>query len=255
MSRIIAWFSHGAASAVAAKLAIEKYGDVVEVVYCDTSKNEHPDNLRFRAQVEAWIGKKITVIASKKYSSVEQVARIERYMAGPQGAKCTVVLKKIPRFEFQRADDLQIYGFTADEINKDRIPEFERANPELSLEWILRDAGYTKRKCFLALLRAGIDLPIMYSQGFRNNNCIGCYKATSPGYWNLVRQHYPKIFSVRAQMSRWLGVRLVQAKGKKRIFLDELDPSEKGRYKAENISCGPECAPPPESAPKRGGEA
>ncbi len=40
MSRIVVWFSCGAASAVAAKLAVEKYNNVM-VVYCDTG-GEHP---------------------------------------------------------------------------------------------------------------------------------------------------------------------------------------------------------------------
>ena len=47
MSRVLVWFSCGAASAVAAKMSVEKYGDRCEVVYCDTLKYEHSDNLRF----------------------------------------------------------------------------------------------------------------------------------------------------------------------------------------------------------------
>lgn len=243
MSRVIAWFSHGAASAVAAKLAIEKYGDAVEVVYCDTSRDEHQDNIRFRARVEEWIGKPVKVIASEKFRTIVEVAEKERYMAGPDGARCTVELKKIPRFNYQYADDLHIYGFTSDKRELARIVRFEENNHDLRLEWILRDSGITKRKCFLALLAAKIELPIMYRQGFKNNNCIGCFKASSPGYWNLTRVLYPDIFAQRAELSRRLGVRLVEAKHHQRIFLDELDPALKGRYKAENISCGPECAP------------
>lgn len=37
--RVLVWFSCGAASAVAAKLAVDKYrNDSVEVLYCDTLK-------------------------------------------------------------------------------------------------------------------------------------------------------------------------------------------------------------------------
>ena len=46
-SRVLSWFSCGDASAVASKLAVEKYGDRCEVVYCDTLAHEHPDNFRF----------------------------------------------------------------------------------------------------------------------------------------------------------------------------------------------------------------
>lgn len=66
--RIVVWFSCGAASAMAAKLAVEKYGERCIVVYCDTSKSEHPDNLRFLADVERWIGKPVLRIRSEKYT-------------------------------------------------------------------------------------------------------------------------------------------------------------------------------------------
>jgi hypothetical protein len=221
---------------VAAKLAVEKYGDAVEVVYCDTSRNEHPDNLRFRAQVEDWIGKKVTVIASEKYETIEEVAERERYMAGPAGAKCTVELKKVPRFKFQQADDTHVFGLTADEPR--RIDAFAKNNPELACDWILFYEGFDKADCLATIKGAGIELPAMYRLGYKNNNCIGCYKATSPGYWNKIRRDFPEIFAIRAKQSRDLGVRLVEVH-KQRIFLDELDPNEKGRY--ENISCGPEC--------------
>jgi hypothetical protein len=39
------WFSCGAASAIAGKLAAEKYGGKVELIYCNTAKDEHPDNV------------------------------------------------------------------------------------------------------------------------------------------------------------------------------------------------------------------
>jgi 3'-phosphoadenosine 5'-phosphosulfate sulfotransferase (PAPS reductase)/FAD synthetase len=237
VTRVIAWFSNGAASACAAKLAIQAFGDAVEVVYCDTSRDEHPDNLRFRAQVEAWLGRKVTVIAGK-YASIEDVARKERYMAGPAGAKCTVEMKKVPRFAFQRADDIHVFGLTYDEPA--RIKNFRANNPELLCDWILQDLMWTKKHCMEYLQSEGIELPAMYRLGYRNNNCIGCFKATSPGYWNMIRRDFPEVFARRAEQSRALGVKLVEVH-KVRTFLDELDPSEKGRY--ESISCGPECAP------------
>lgn len=50
--RILAWFSAGAASAVATKLTISEYGHSnVTVAYCDTG-SEHPDNKRFITDCE-----------------------------------------------------------------------------------------------------------------------------------------------------------------------------------------------------------
>ena len=73
--RVVAWFSCGAASAVAAKMALEKYGPGVEVVYCDTSRNEHPDNARFMADVERWLGVKVTRLASDKFQTARKLMR------------------------------------------------------------------------------------------------------------------------------------------------------------------------------------
>lgn len=236
--RRIVWFSCGAASAVTAKLTVHKYPGT-EVVYCDTSDEEHPDNLRFRRDVEKWIEQPVTVIKSKEYTSISDVFRKRRYMSGISGAICTAQMKKVPRFEFQRPDDIHLFGFTADEPK--RIRDFQANNFELLLEWPLRDMGITKDEVYEWITAAGIELPVMYKLGYRNNNCIGCVKATSPGYWAKIRKDFPKWFNLRAKQSREIGCRLVRLKGK-RIFLDELPEGDfKFKYRKENLSCGPEC--------------
>src|SRR6185312_12302176 len=54
---IAVWFSSGAASAVAAKLAAERYGNLCDVrLVNNTVAEESPDNLRFLRDVEKWIG-------------------------------------------------------------------------------------------------------------------------------------------------------------------------------------------------------
>lgn len=244
--RYLAWFSCGAASAVCAKLGIQKYGSNCIPIYCDTSKSEHSDNLRFKSDCERWIGSPITVIKSVRYTAVEEVFEHTRYMAGVNGARCTTELKKIPRLAYQQPDDVHLFGFTADEAAPfvdpvhDRIANFEANNPDILLEWILRDNGITKQACYQMLLKAGITLPELYLLGYPHNNCIGCVKATSPGYWNKIRRDFPEKFAIRASQSRELGVRLVRYLGE-RIFLDELPEGARGRWKDEKISCGPEC--------------
>lgn len=234
--RTLVWFSCGAASAVAAKLALIKYPEAI-IVNCDTLKDEHEDNPRFLREVSQWIGKPIQQIRSKRYRTTDEVFDGEVYMSGPEGARCTTELKKVPRMAFQYPEDIHIFGFTADE--QDRIDDFEQNNPELFLDWVLRDAGLTKRDCYKEIHRAGIDLPMMYKLGYRNNNCKGCVKSASPGYWNKVRVDFPDTFKRRAEQSRRLGVRLVKLKGE-RIFLDELPPGI-GKYEGEDLSCGPQC--------------
>lgn len=233
------WFSCGAASAVASKLAVDKYGhDLVRVVYCNTLPNEHPDNSRFMSDVEGWIEQPVTIIDSLKYKTIEEVFDGERYMSGIAGARCTVELKRKPRVEFQEYGDLHIFGLTADE--KPRIQRFKDNNPNLLLEWNLLEAGVTKENCYSRLQDASIPLPTMYSLGFKNNNCLGCVKSSSPAYWDKIRVTFPEVFKRRCEQSRELGVRLLKYHGK-RIFLDELPPRNTDNTPEQDIECGPIC--------------
>lgn len=234
-NRRLVWFSCGAASAVAAKLAVNKYGSGAVVVYCDTMQNEHPDNQRFFNDIEAWIGQKITRIGAAK--SIEAIFDARKYMSGPHGAPCTVELKKMPRFDFQKPDDIHIFGYTAEEGK--RTEQFARLNPELHLEWILREHFITKTQCFSILHLAKIPLPVMYGLGYEHNNCLGCVKASSPYYWNKIRLDFPEVFNRRAEQSRRLGVKLIRLNNKRR-FLDELPLDSRERVQ-EDLSCGPEC--------------
>ncbi len=236
--RVLAWFSCGASSAVAAALAVGRWPAQANVVMCNTRKSEHSDNERFIREVEQWIERPIVDISSDKYETVDEVFESERYMSGIAGAKCTVELKKRPRFKFQRADDIHVFGYTVEEGK--RIARMEKNNPELTFEWNLRDQFITKAECFRILKRASIAPPEMYSLGFEHNNCLGCVKSQSPAYWQRTARLFPEVFERRARQSREIGARLVKLYGK-RIFLDELDLN--GRYAGGDgeIECGPLC--------------
>jgi hypothetical protein len=236
--RVVVWYSDGAASAVAAALAIRQYGDRCVVVKCDTTNDEHQDNARFRRDVERWIGRSVLLIRSSKYSGVDEVFERDKYMAGIAGARCTLMLKKKVRYEFQEPGDTHVFGYTADEGA--RIERFEQNNPDLTCEWILRDENIYKDDCYRIIDEAGIALPAMYKLGYDHNNCIGCVKATSAGYWNRIRRDFPDVFEKRVRQSRDIGVRLTRVRNK-RVFLDEL-PLNYGRGMSDgNIECGPFC--------------
>lgn len=235
--RVLAWFSCGAASAVAAKLAVEEYGESCEVCYCWTMSTEHPDNARFLSDIEKWLGKPITILQSQTFATVDDVFKARRYLSGIKGAPCTGEMKKVPRLNYQRPNDVHIFGYTAEEATRIRL--FQDAYPDIKTEWPLLERGLSKTDCLAVLKFSGIALPVMYQLGFRNNNCLGCVKATSGVYWDKVRRLFPSVFARRVAQSRAYGVRLVRHKGK-RIFLDEL-PSGPFRGQEESISCGPDC--------------
>lgn len=243
--RVLCWFSCGAASAVASKLAVEKYGGRCEVLYCDTLKHEHPDNARFMADVSKWIGKEIKTLKSEKYTDIFHVFDETGWLVGPGGARCTTELKKVVRRNYSRPDDLHILGLTADEGS--RILKFEKNNPELECEWNLRDMGVSKTHTYWAIRDAGIKMPVMYTLGYKNNNCIGCVKGAS-GYWNKIRVDFPEAFDRMAKQERKMDVAINKTyvgDTRVRVFLDELPP-DAGRYDAEpDIECGPVCVSEP----------
>ena len=215
MSRTLSWFSCGAASAVATKLTPKAIP-----VYCETGA-EHPDNQRFLADCEAWFGRLVVRLRSDTYSDTWALWEKRRWLAGPQGALCTVELKVVPRLDFQRPGDVHVFGYTAD------APDIKRADlmrfnyPEMQIRTPLIERGLTKASCLAIMQDAGIALPPMYAMGFSNNNCIPCVKATSPSYWALVRKQFPAEFERMAALSRSLGVRLCRIKGE-RSFIDEI---------------------------------
>jgi len=243
MSRVLVSFSCGAASAVAAKLAVDKYGDRVEIIYCDTLKYEHPDNIRFLNDVSAWVGKPIKIISSPKYEDIFDVFEKTGWLVGNAGARCTLELKRKPRKDYSKDDDTHVFGLTADE--PERIAKFEDNN-NIEVDWVLSNAGVTKKDCYRILQEAGIELPEMYKLGYNNNNCIGCVKG-GQGYWNKIRVDFPEAFERMAKLERKLNVAINKDRrgGKRKsLFLDELDPEAGRGVPLPDIECGVMCVRP-----------
>lgn len=233
MSRTLCWFSCGAASAVATKMTLAKNPEAI-VVYCETG-SEHPDNERFLSDCVRWFNAPIEHIRSEDYADTFDVWRKRRYLAGNKGAPCTVSLKVEPRLSFQRPDDLHVFGYTADGPDITRADRLRANYFEMAIETPLINAGITKQACLAILERAGIAIPVMYGLGFQNNNCIPCVKATSPGYWALVRTHFPDKFAEVAALSHEVGARLARIDNE-RVFIDEI-PSDWPPSDPISVSC------------------
>lgn len=239
-SRVVCWFSCGAASAVAAKLTIEKYGSRAVVVYTDP-KGEHPDNVRFLRDCEKWFGREVIKLSNNLYTSPWDVMRKERYIVGPTGAHCTGAMKRELRFTFQRPDDIQVFGYTSEE--QDRADQFREQNFEVHLETPLIDRGISKARCLGMVQEARIELPAMYKLGYRNNNCIGCPKG-GMGYWNMIRRDFPAQFQMMAELERDVGASCLRETVdgvKRRLFLDELAPDRGNMLTEPDIECSLMC--------------
>ncbi len=214
VGRVIGWFSCGAASAVAIKLTNAL------PVYCHTGA-EHYDNTRFLVDCSDWFGRPVTVLKSTAFKDTWDVWEKTRWLAGIEGARCTIELKVKPRLDYQRTDDVHVFGYTADSLDAARADRLRATYPELTIQTPLIERGITKAACLAIVKDAGIELPPMYAMGFHNNNCIPCVKATSPGYWAAVRHHFPRQFNRMAKLSRELDVRLCRIDGERR-FIDEI---------------------------------
>lgn len=235
--RTLAWVSAGAASAVAAKLALA--GGPVTLVYCDTGA-EHEDNARFLTDLEAWFGQAIVRIKSEKYADTWAVWTDRKYIAGIAGAPCTVELKVGPRLAFQRPTDVHVFGYTADLADMIRAKRLKETYPELRIEVPLIERGLDKAACLAMLERAGIQAPLTYALGLPNANCLPCPKATSPAYWALIRKEFPDRFDRMAKLSRQLGARLARVNDE-RVFIDEV-PADQAPTGAIVPSCDFLCA-------------
>ena len=245
---IVVWFSCGAASAVAARETIRQYPDADVRIVNNPVYEEDADNRRFMDDVEIWLRRTtqwsgtVEIVSHPDWPSASAVEVWDKvsFMSGPKGAPCTKFLKKHARQEWEKHNhvDFHVLGFTADEHKRhERFVLTEREN----VLPVLIDAKITKDDCYRILIEAGLELPRVYLEGYPNANCIGCVKATSPTYWNHVRQTRPNIFAERAEQSRRIGAKLVRVGGE-RIFLDELDPNAKGRpMKGLDFECGIFC--------------
>lgn len=227
---IAVWFSCGAASAVAAKKTIEKYGNYCTVrVLNNPVIEEDEDDQRFLKDCEKWLGIKIEKVINPSYPSCSAVDVWDsrKYMSGIAGAPCTLMLKKNARYHWEKTNhaDWHVLGFTMDEKRRhERFILSERDN----VIPVLIDEQISKGGCYNYLSNAGIEIPNIYKMGYPNANCIGCVKASSPTYWNHVRVQHPEIFASRAEQSKRIGAKLVVVKGE-RMFLSDLDPDTKGR--------------------------
>lgn len=221
---------------MATKLALKKHGERAVIAYIDTG-SEHPDNERFLADCERWFGRPIQRLKSKRYRDVWQVWEERRYLVGQGRALCTTELKKLVRREFERPDDVQVFGYTYDEVA--RAERFRAQNFEVTLETPLIDEFLTKRDCLAIIERAGIELPAMYRLGYQNNNCIGCVKG-GMGYWNKIRRDFPGTFVRMAELERKLSATIFRENGEP-LYLDQLDPKRGNAQDEPDFECSLLC--------------
>lgn len=223
----VCWISAGVSSFVAGYLA----ENVDEYIYIDI-ENQHPDSMRFVKDCEKVLGKPIRVLRSN-YRNVQSVIKQFRFINSPYGAKCTEVLKKRVRkeweYEHKEYEITYVWGF--DFSVKQRADRLSESMPQFQHGFPLIDKMLSKEDAHAILEQFNIARPIMYDLGYRNNNCIGCVKG-GMGYWNKIRVDFPEVFERMAKLEREVGHSCIKG-----VFLDELKP-DRGNIENEVM---PDC--------------
>lgn len=234
---ILAWFSCGATSAIACKIALGEFSNV-RVIYIETGSH-HPDNKRFLNDCERWYNHPIEIHRSQKFSSVLDVIEKKHFINSPYGAPCTLELKKKVRYKIEdetKIWDGQIFGFDYAPNEIKRAERFSLEYPNAKPIFPLLEHQLTKEDCLAMLRIAKIELPTMYKLGYHNNNCIGCVKG-SMSYWNHIRKDFPETYNKMAIIERKINATCIRDKNGA-VFLDELDPN-RGKDESPLI---PECS-------------
>lgn len=236
---IIAWWSAGVTSAVATKLAIDEHGKESVLPIYFAIDSAHSDNARFKEQCEEWYGREILVErAPPKYKDQFDVILKDKYVNGPAGARCTLVLKKRVRQRLEKELEYegQVFGFEYSKKEINRAIRFKEQYPDAKPLFPLIHNKMSKPECLYYLEKhAKIERPAMYKLGYKNNNCIGCVKG-GKGYWNKIRKDFPVHFNKMAEAERIVGNSCIRNK-----FLDELDPNEGHDQKIIMPDCGNFC--------------
>lgn len=211
---IVCWWSGGITSAVACKLAVNIYGkDRCRVIFIDTF-NEHQDTYRFKNDCSAWYGIEIETITEigDKYQSIEDVWRKHNTLNTANGAKCSSMLKARARSRWQKNNDYdhQVFGFEFDTREFKRATSLALNYPDTKPIYPLLMYGMNKQDCIDYINREGIRVPMAYSLGFLNNNCLktGCIQG-GIGYWQKMHEDMPDLYDKMASLEH----ELTNAKG------------------------------------------
>lgn len=210
----VIWFSCGVSSAMVAYLCRH---EVDKIIYQHVD-DQDSDSLRFLRDVESLIGHEIEIQQSP-YKCVENVCRAFSFIASAHGAKCTEILKRRMRKEWECDNPgrhTYFWGYDCEE--KNRAKSIEAYLVQHDHRFPLIENGLIKQDAHAMSVKLGLKRPRMYDKGYQNNNCIGCVKG-GMGYWNKIRIDYPEVFAARAKMEREIGHSCING-----VFLDELDP-------------------------------
>lgn len=187
--RVICMFSGGAGSYLAAKRAIQQYGqDAVTLLFADT-KSEDEETYDFLERAAGRLGLPLTVVADGR--DIWDVADDEGYIPNNRVDICSRILKRQLLDRWRKAnadpaDTLVCIGYDWDEPH--RLERFTAAIAPWRVIAPMTEAPHlTKTDMLLELAYDGLPVPRAYRNGQKHNNCgkYGCFKG-GLDYWRLL---------------------------------------------------------------------
>lgn len=195
-------FSGGAASYVAAKMALAEFpNEQVAIVFADT-KIEDEDLYRFLDDAERRLNHPITRIAEGR--DVWEVFFDEGMMGNSQADPCSRILKRELldkwRLENCTPDCTVIVGFDSTEDH--RTENLQRRLAPVTVRSPLAEAGIWREMAHRIVEQDGLKLPRLYKMNFPHNNCGGfCIKA-GHGTFALLLNNFPNRYLKHEQKER-----------------------------------------------------
>jgi Phosphoadenosine phosphosulfate reductase family len=193
--KITVQLSGGAASYIAAKLAIEEFGHKnLSLVFADT-KIEDEDLYRFLDDIERKLKHPIIRIAEGR--DPWQVFNDERFLGNSRIDPCSKILKRklleCWRIENCTTDCILIIGYDANEDHR-----LQRLIPRMAPARVrapLIEHNIWKEQVLELVTADGLELPRLYRWGFPHNNCGGfCIKAGQASF-ALLLEHLPERYA------------------------------------------------------------
>lgn len=194
--------SSGVSSAIAAQRALDRWGDAVHLVFCDTMW-EDDDNYRFLSDLRGRWGIPITVLQDGR--NPLQVAQDAQIIPSARIAPCTSVLKiklfvdHLDALRAKHGPVAVVLGINWSEPHRMEAPRRNYEARGYPVEFPLMWKPYdfypldTVRKW-------GIEPPRMYAQGYSHANCGG--RCVKQGFedWARTAYFYPDRYD---EVSAW----------------------------------------------------
>jgi len=183
-------YSGGVGSWAAAKRVAERYGTADLILLFADVKDEHPDLYRFLDESAANIGVQVTRISEGR--TPRQVMTDERLIGNSLRDPCSKILKRqlLDRWRKQNTEPSNTtIHIGIDWTEGHRFTEFSgRLAPAICDAPLMWEPMLDKNDCMAWCTREGIELPLLYRQGFSHNNCGGaCIKGGQASWARLLQ--------------------------------------------------------------------